>query len=60
MEQFFKNKNIVNGLELNAPIYKFFPLKYISVQVSIGKQYSNIKFGRTINRCGCDTTNITH
>lgn len=30
------------------------------VQVSIGKQYSNVKFSRTINRCGCDTTNITY
>lgn len=30
IDQFYKNKNIFNGLELNTPIYKFFPLKYIS------------------------------
>lgn len=38
IDQFYKNKNIVNGLELNTPIYKFFPLKYISSLLQ-GKLY---------------------
>ena len=38
IDQFYKNKNIVNGLELNTPIYKFFPLKYISALLQ-GKLY---------------------
>lgn len=30
MNEHYRNINILNGLNLEAPIYKFFPLKYIS------------------------------
>ena len=29
MNEFYKNRNILNGLNLDTPIYKFFPLKYM-------------------------------
>lgn len=30
MDEYYKNKNVLNDLDLDTPIYKFFPLKHIS------------------------------
>lgn len=38
MNEYYKNRNVLNGLNLDTPIYKFFPLKYMPTLLQ-GKLY---------------------
>ena len=61
-EEIFERKRISNiqSQILRCLNQQEFTLSCKPVMVSKGKQHSNVKSNRTINRCGCDTTNAAH
>jgi hypothetical protein len=56
----YTQSQILRCLQQQGTAIENFSKSYKPIQVSTGKQYSNVKFSRTINKCSCDTTNIVH